>query len=690
MKRLKRVTTRLLAIMLTGAMMIGNPSLSVLAAEDDQGTAEVIVEESEEEAAGDPYNTGVTEDSVTEDSSEEMEKEAAAEGTSVERGSKPDHASEAAEGEADSSVGEAPDHAIEDGAASYVVTLDANGGHFENERDDILGEILETAEILTRIIPAGEAVRSIPVYGKTAEDGQKGTFLGWSLEKNSEAAVKEDYVPVRDCTLFAVWDVEEGLSEENSSEGNSSEENSSEGNSSEENSSAEVIPEEIDDAEESAGETAAVPEENIAAEDANDGVARAEESEISLPDGGKNGGLEEENVSSPPSYGKVTGISAKANAAATVKNYEVSKTVKATLKNGVLTVSGSGAIPNYDYSNSPKWLDEISEIKKVIIGTGITRIGDWAFMDTVNLESVSWGSVTSIGEAAFCRSGLKSVTIPDRVTTIGMFAFEECPNLTSVVIGNGVKEIPYDCFYSCEALTSVTFGSGVQKIDNLAFAYCGIETLTLPANIKELGVGTFGECRKLKKVTTKGLIHVAYQAFFNDTALTSVTLNEGIEYIYKLAFYGCSSLSSVTIPKSVREIVDEAFPANTVIINKNKNLERVGTNGYRVDECLYINGTEDYSKAYEVLNLVNKERKAAGLETLKMDGSLLKTAMLRAAEITLYFSHTRPDGTDCFTANSKMFGETLPRVLRQRKTSWKYGWIQNRIRRIFWAEISKP
>ncbi|MDO4417067.1 MAG: hypothetical protein Q4C02_02175, partial [Eubacteriales bacterium] len=64
MKRLKRVTTRLLAIMLTGAMMIGNPSLSVLAAEDDQGTAEVIVEESEEEAAGDPYNTGVTEDSV--------------------------------------------------------------------------------------------------------------------------------------------------------------------------------------------------------------------------------------------------------------------------------------------------------------------------------------------------------------------------------------------------------------------------------------------------------------------------------------------------------------------------------------------------------------------------------------------------------------------------------------------------
>ena len=72
-----------------------------------------------------------------------------------------------------------------------------------------------------------------------------------------------------------------------------------------------------------------------------------------------------------------------------------------------------------------------------------------------------------------------------------------------------------------------------------------------------------------------------------------------------------------------------------------------------------VNGTMDYTKAQEVLNLVNKERKAAGVSTLKMDTELQEVAMTRAAELALNFDHTRPDGTICFTICSKSHRENI-------------------------------
>mgnify|MGYP000526781366 CR=1 FL=1 len=65
-------------------------------------------------------------------------------------------------------------------------------------------------------------------------------------------------------------------------------------------------------------------------------------------------------------------------------------------------------------------------------------------------------------------------------------------------------------------------------------------------------------------------------------------------------------------------------------------------------------GTDKYSEAYKVLKIVNKERKSKGLSELKMDKDLLDAAMQRAAEVALYFSHTRPDGSSCFSATDKM------------------------------------
>ena len=66
-----------------------------------------------------------------------------------------------------------------------------------------------------------------------------------------------------------------------------------------------------------------------------------------------------------------------------------------------------------------------------------------------------------------------------------------------------------------------------------------------------------------------------------------------------------------------------------------------------------IGGIEDYDAANEVLRLMNTARAEEGLPPLKMDPALSQWAMQRAAECSVYYSHTRPDGTSYKTAISE-------------------------------------
>ena len=72
-----------------------------------------------------------------------------------------------------------------------------------------------------------------------------------------------------------------------------------------------------------------------------------------------------------------------------------------------------------------------------------------------------------------------------------------------------------------------------------------------------------------------------------------------------------------------------------------------------------VTGSEEYGLASQVLAQVNAERAKVGLQALRMDSELQKAAMQRSAELKVSFSHTRPDGTQCFTASSKAYGENI-------------------------------
>lgn len=116
---------------------------------------------------------------------------------------------------------------------------------------------------------------------------------------------------------------------------------------------------------------------------------------------------------------------------------------------GVLTISGTGAMNNYSSTTMP-WYTRRNDVKQVFINSGITSIGQYAFYNCINLTSVSISSgVTTIKPYAFqgC-SSLSSVTIPSGVTTINYYAFRNCTSLTSVTIPSSVTSLGDETFYN--------------------------------------------------------------------------------------------------------------------------------------------------------------------------------------------------------------------------------------------------
>ena len=121
-----------------------------------------------------------------------------------------------------------------------------------------------------------------------------------------------------------------------------------------------------------------------------------------------------------------------------------------------LTISGTGAMADYDSRNMP-WFDNKEYITNVIIENGVTSIGRNAFNGCAGLTSVTIpASVTSIGLCAFenC-SSLTSITIPNSVTSIGEYAFMGCRNLTSITIPTSVTSIYGNTFNNCNILESI-------------------------------------------------------------------------------------------------------------------------------------------------------------------------------------------------------------------------------------------
>ena len=137
------------------------------------------------------------------------------------------------------------------------------------------------------------------------------------------------------------------------------------------------------------------------------------------------------------------------------------------LLGGVLTIRGTGNMPNLPAASSP-WGDRAA-VTEVIISPGITSIGNNAFREHPNLSSVTIpDSVTYIGGSAFHSNNLTNVTIPDSVTHIGTSAFA-VNNLTNVTIPDSVTYIGHSAFAGNNLTNVIISGSVAFGIGNFAF-----------------------------------------------------------------------------------------------------------------------------------------------------------------------------------------------------------------------------
>lgn len=305
-------------------------------------------------------------------------------------------------------------------------------------------------------------------------------------------------------------------------------------------------------------------------------------------------------------------------------------------QSGLLTLTGSGDIEDAtSYYSSMPFYEYKDIIQEVVIGDGITSIGNYIFCVLGKLKTVTISdSVTRIGNYAFkyCES-LQQVDLPDTITKMGYSIFDGCTSLTSVHYPEQMSQIPYGTFWDCENLTSVNLPDKVTEIGTYAFRSCtSLTSVTLPDSLEIIREEAFCACTALETINFGPNICRVDEAAFSGTAminaidsdtivlggyilyylsgteteyivpdgitviaasactaastLTSVNLNQTV-YIGDSAFRNCANLATVTGTESIRSVGLYAFDGTAY-------LDAVSDDMVMIGNCLYkYNGTAE-------------------------------------------------------------------------------------------------
>ncbi len=265
---------------------------------------------------------------------------------------------------------------------------------------------------------------------------------------------------------------------------------------------------------------------------------------------------------------------------------------------GTLTVAGIGTMWNFTYNGSTTsisedtadydtpWIAHAANIRHVVIGDGVTTIGNYAFATCAALEDVRLpDTLQRIDTLAFfgCAS-LTAADLPDSLLTVGAYAFARCTSLRSVTLGDGLLNISSNAFNGCTALESIAIPAGVAAINAATFAGCtslrtvsiadgpnaigngafygcsALESVNIPATVTAIGDNAFNGCASLASVTVPASVKsIGAYAFVNCTSLADLTLSEGVETIGASCFSSCSGLKSVALPEGLVSVGKSLF-----------------------------------------------------------------------------------------------------------------------------------
>lgn len=150
--------------------------------------------------------------------------------------------------------------------------------------------------------------------------------------------------------------------------------------------------------------------------------------------------------------------------------------------------------------------DTVVVIPSKINGVTVETIGHAAFERSAVTSVTIPDSVTSIDDNAFgfC-SQLTNISIPNSVTSIGFSAFEHCTSLKSITLPSSLRSISEALFFGCSQLTTIHIPDSVSSIQSYAFYHCGnLETIRIPVSVTFIGVYAFDGCPSSMTVTYSG------------------------------------------------------------------------------------------------------------------------------------------------------------------------------------------
>lgn len=270
------------------------------------------------------------------------------------------------------------------------------------------------------------------------------------------------------------------------------------------------------------------------------------------------------------------------------------------LTDGTLTISGNGEMNDFSSSQRPSWDVYKDDITKVIIETGVTNVGGYAFENYTNLRQVELAEgIEIIGSTAFSGcEGIGLLTLPQSIREIGSNAFYGL-GISALTIPEGLETISTAAFGNCKSLTTVNWNAtncsctgkwGGPFYHTMDSSPCHIEEVIFGKNVHRVPNTLFYSCGSLKTVRTSGSISVVdYNAFYQtqwlnnqpegiiyiDKALytyngvmtkaTTINIPEGVESITGMAFWNCKYLVGITLPSTLKSIGDGAFRGCTAL-----------------------------------------------------------------------------------------------------------------------------
>lgn len=205
-----------------------------------------------------------------------------------------------------------------------------------------------------------------------------------------------------------------------------------------------------------------------------------------------------------------------------------------------------------------------SGLRTITLPERLDVIGLNAFSNCTSLSDVVLPDGVSLNYSAFGNTGLEHLTVPGKVVFADGAVFNGCSKLEDVMMEEGITHLANNIFARCTLLSHVTLPSTILFINDNAFFYCGnLKDIFLPESVVEIGTGAFQGCNRMEGRLNLPNLTVLGRSAFSGTMISKIESLGKIKQLEQETFKNCKSLISVVLPDTIEFIAKYCFDSCT-------------------------------------------------------------------------------------------------------------------------------